>query len=141
MALSAFTDKEHQPEAAEVAAMLGASSRIWDALVRQACERYANIFEEWNHSGAQFGWTLRLKIKTRSVIYMTPQSGEFIVGIVLGEKAVAAALQSGLPPHLVALIDAAPRYAEGRGMRMTIRNDSDLEGILRMVEAKLTSRR
>jgi hypothetical protein len=46
---------------------------------------------------------------------MTPQKGRFLASFALGEKAVLAARAAGLPAALLAAVDAAPRYAEGRG--------------------------
>ncbi len=42
-------------------------------------------------TAASTGWGLRVRYKERVILYMTPQQNQFLVSIVLGEKAVAAA--------------------------------------------------
>jgi hypothetical protein len=51
---------------------------------------------------------------------MTPQTGKFLASFALGEKAVAAAKLIKLSSDLLATIEAAPRYAEGRGVRIEV---------------------
>jgi hypothetical protein len=57
---------------------------------------------------------------------MTPCRGHFLVGFALGEKAVKAARRSGLPDTVLSLVAKAKRYAEGRGVRLEVRNKIDL---------------
>ena len=117
MALSAFDDKTVEPQAADLQAMLGRSSAAWKKLIARIEVEHAPFETTWNFSGAKWGWSLRLKQKKRTVLYMTPCERHFLVGMVLGEKAVKAARLCELPEPIMALIDDAPRYAEGRGFR------------------------
>lgn len=59
------------------------------------------------------------------------------------EKEVAAALgkarAAGLPPGLLAAIDAAPRYAEGRGFCVEVRALGDARAIARLAGIKRAS--
>lgn len=139
MALSAFADKSRPPERAALDQVLGASAGLWQELVSHVTERHAPITEQWNHAGAKYGWSLRLKRKDRIVLYLTPQAGSFLVGVVLGEKAVKAARDSGLPEAVLALVEAAPRYAEGRGLRLTVTRDEDLIAVQKLAAAKMGS--
>ena len=50
------------------------------------------------------------------------QSNQFLVSFALGEKAVAAAEAARLPATILEAIAAAPRYAEGRGVRIAVTN-------------------
>jgi hypothetical protein len=119
--------------------VLGKSARSWDDLISHVKGEHAPITEQWNFSGAKYGWSLRLRRKDRVVLYLTPQAGSFLVGLVLGEKAAAAAHQNGLPPQVLALIDAAPRYAEGRGIRVTITGREQLLAVQQLASIKMTT--
>ena len=105
MALSAFDDPAHPPGPADLSRSLGASASLWKAVVTHVGRTCAPVTEAWNFSGAKFGWSLRLKRAERVLVYLTPQEGRFLVGIVLGEKAVASAREKGLP----AAVDRPPR--------------------------------
>jgi hypothetical protein len=127
MALSAFDDKLHQPRADELKKTLGRAGAHWESLRTHVAAEYAPLDETWNFAGANWGWSLRLKQKKRTVLYMTPRKAHFLVGFVLGEKAVRAAHDGKLPDTTLAAIDEAKKYAEGRGVRIEVRNKKDLE--------------
>jgi hypothetical protein len=126
MALSAFDDESHPPEPGGLEAVLGWSAGLWDDLVAHVAASYPPITQLWNFAGAKTGWSLRLKRRDRIVLYMTPQPGGFLLGVVLGEKAARAAHDAGLPEAVLALIDDAPRYGEGRGIRLAVSTGDDL---------------
>jgi hypothetical protein len=127
MALSAFDDKSKKPRASDLKRMLSRTSTHWDNLTTHIASEYPPLDETWSFSGANWGWSLRLKQKKRTVLYMTPCRGYFLVGFVLGEKAVKSAHGSTLPDAILTVIDGAKKYAEGRAVRIEIRNKKDLE--------------
>ncbi len=137
MALSAFDDPTHRPDSAELAAALGESVDLWEGLIASISAAYGLIDQVWNHAGAKIGWSMRLKRGDRILLYMTPQPGCFLVGVVLGERAAAAADAWGAPPTLLKLIDDAPRHREGRGVRITVKTLEDLAMAVMLVELKM----
>lgn len=137
MALSVFDDKSAAPARQELEVMLGATMALWDRIVAGVSDENPPIIEAWNFAGAKFGWSMRLKRKDRVLLYLIPQTGHFLAAVVLGEKAVTAAHTAGLPPGVIAAIDAARPYAEGRGIRLPVRNIEDVEVILELARIKL----
>jgi hypothetical protein len=97
------------------------------------------LTEDWNYSGKAFGWSFRLKQKKRVIVYMTPCRGHFLASFALGEKAAIAARQVGLSPALTAILDASPKYAEGRGVRIPVRTRQDVAGVQVLVAAKVAN--
>jgi len=140
MALSVFDSKDHAPGPVTLKAALGRTAALWDALVAHVSEDHAPIQPAWNFAGEKFGWSLRLVRRDRVVLYLIPQRGYFLAGIVLGEKAEAAARAKGLPDTLVTLLDAAPKYAEGRGIRVPVHARADLLAVRVLAREKLASR-
>ncbi len=134
MALSAFDDNAHPPTEKEVAAVLGKARAAWDAL--RTDRALAGLAEEWGFTSKATGWGLRLRDDKRVIVYMTPQQGRFLASLALGEKAVAAARAAGLPAGLLAAINAAPRYAEGRGFRVEVQSLKDARGIAALAGIK-----
>ena len=122
VALSAFDDKAKKPGAGDLEKILGRTSTHWDDLRRHIAAEYAPLDETWNFAGAKWGWSLRLKQKKRTVLYMTPRKMHFLIGFDLGEKAVKAAHDSRFPESILTVIDEAPKYADGRGVRIELRN-------------------
>lgn len=136
MALSAFDDPARSPAPAAIRRSLGGAAPLWADLVAHVAGTCPPLDEVWTFAGAKFGWSLRLKRADRILLYLTPQDGRFLVGLVLGEKAVAEAAERGLPPAVLALLDAAPRYAEGRGIRLMIAPGDDLDTVRHLVALK-----
>lgn len=139
MALSAFDDKSKKPGPGELKRVLGRTSAHWDHLTSHIAAVYAPLDQTWNFAGANWGWSLRLKQKKRTVLYMTPCEGHFLVGFALGEKAVKAAHDGDLPDTVLRVIDEAKKYAEGRGVRIEIRIKKDLEIAKKLAAVKMAN--
>lgn len=137
MAISAFDDKSRPPKSGELKNVLRGTAGLWSQLVAHITGNHGPVAELWNFSGAKFGWSLRLSRKDRVVLYMTPQAGHFLVGVVLGDKAVERAHEMRLPATVLKLIDDAPRYAEGRGIRLTVATRDDLRIVQRLAAVKM----
>ncbi len=139
MALSAFDDKTHTPQDAELAEMLGRTSRLWEDLRTHVAGEYASVTESWVFSGQKYGWALRLKSKKRTVLYMIPCRRHFLAAVVFGEKAVRAAHQSDLPASVLEAIDSATKYAEGRGIRLPVRNKQNVATFKKLAAIKMAN--
>jgi hypothetical protein len=133
MALSAFDDPKAPPAARDVVTALGKAHAAWKELRSLAGK---GLEEEWGFSSKASGWSLRLRDRKRVILYLTPQNGRFLASLALGEKAVAAAQKADLPPALLAAVAAAPRYAEGRGVRVEVRTTADARGVAALAAVK-----
>jgi hypothetical protein len=134
---NAFIDKPKKPTAAELTAALGPAKALWDQLVADLAEQYDVTVQEWNSYSRKAGWSLRLKHKDRNILYLTPCRGSFFVSFALGDKAVEAARQSGLPPSVIKTINEAKRYAEGTGVRLEMKKPKDVETMKQLAAIKL----
>ena len=135
---NAFIGKTTQPTAEEVAAALGPTAEIWKQLVEWLAEQgIAN--PEWKSYSPKAGWSVRLKVKKRNIIYFAPCKGCFRVAFIFGDKAVAAARQAGLSKSTLKLLDEAPRYPEGTGLRLTVKSSRDLVEIRKLALIKLAN--
>lgn len=135
MTLSAFTDKNHTPAVDELRATLGRAFKSWETLLELVANRIGPTVS-WGFTSASTGWGLRVRQKERVILYMAPQAGQFLVSFALGEKAAAAAQASRLPESIKAAIAAAPRYAEGRGVRFEVRNSRPLVALATLAVIK-----
>lgn len=133
MALSALDDQSKKPDDAALRSVLGRVTPHWHTLRSSL----GSLDGQWNFAGAKYGWSLRLLNKKRIIIYMIPCRGFFLAGFVLGEKAVAAVHASGLPSSIVDAVMAAPRYAEGRGIRLEVRTRVDVENMKKLAVLKM----
>lgn len=139
MALSAFADKSHEPRATDLMRTLGRSGGRWNELIAHLETDFAPLEQAWNFAGAKWGWSLRLKQKKRTILYLTPREKFFMAGFALGEKAVTAAHDAGLPAEILTLIDEARKYAEGRAVRLEVRTKADLDNTRKVAAIKMAN--
>lgn len=139
MAVCLFDDKSRKPADAELDEALGRAAGLWNELKRQISSRFEPAIEDWVFSGKSHGWALRLVHKKRAILYMKPCEGYFRASFALGEKAVKAAHESDLPASVLKLIDEAPKYAEGRGVRLEIRTKADVRAVLEVARIKMAN--
>ena len=136
MALSSFADKARAPTEADLRVALGQAYALWTKLLALAANRFPTITPVWKFSGKMTGWGLRLVDRERVILYMTPQDGQFLVSFVLGERATAATRRAKLPADVQQAIEAATRYAEGRGIRIPVQRATKLAALIRLAEIK-----
>ena len=136
MALSAFGDKTTAPTDADLRIVLGRAYPSWDKLLAAIRKHISPIAEVWAYTSTSNGWGLRLRHRDRVILYMTPQQTQFLVSFVLGEKAVAAVQASRLPAAIQDAVAAAPRYAEGRGVRFIVTSVRQIPGLVGLAQIK-----
>ncbi|MBZ5591670.1 MAG: DUF3788 domain-containing protein [Acidobacteriia bacterium] len=134
---NAFIGKEKKPTEAELAAELGPAKSLWDRLIAELADESNIVTQEWNSYSPKAGWLLRLKREKRTILYLSPCRGCFRASLALGEKAVQAARQSGLPQRVMKVIDEAKRYAEGTGVRIDVNGPGDIPIVKKLAAVKL----
>jgi hypothetical protein len=138
-AVNAFINHAAQPTPEELSAALGPTDPIWNKLAGCLADDYGLSVQEWNSYSLKAGWSMRLKLKKRNILYMAPCNGCFRVAFILGDKAVKAVRQIKLPQRITKAIDDAPRYPEGTGVRLLVKRMSDLPAICKLAEVKLAN--
>jgi hypothetical protein len=139
MASSFFDDKSEVPAKNEVAKVLGRTSILWNQLKGLLATRYEPLTETWKFYSQKSGWSLQLKRKKRTVLYLIPCKGHFVAAFVLGDKAVKAAQESDLPVSILERIGKAKRYVEGRGISIEVKSKKDLSHVEELAEIKMAN--
>lgn len=139
MALSLFDDKSKQPTKQMLVKALGKQYRLWSEIAEYVVEKYPRAIEEWKYPGVKYGWSFRLKDKKRNIIYMGPREDHIMVAFVFGDKGVDAVQDSNLPQSIKDELRNAKKYVEGRGIRLQVRNKSDVANIKTLVDIKLAN--
>ncbi len=136
---NAFLGKSEKPTKLELSSVLGKSASIWDQLVNWFAKEHDVTIQKWNSYSPKHGWSLRLKLKKRTIVYLSPSNNCFLVMFILGDRAVKTALQTALPRATSKAIKGAPRYPEGTGIRLIVRRPSDLPAIRKLAIIKLAN--
>ena len=136
MTLGAFDDGGSPPTARTLAAVLGRARGPWNRLRAGLQAAHGPLVEEWHFAGVKFGWSFRLKLGKRVLVYMLPCRSSLLASFALGEKACQSARTAGLADSILALLEAAPKYAEGRGVRIRVRTQADADRVLQLAALK-----
>jgi len=136
---NAFIGHTAKPSSLEVAIALGASAISWTQLIDWLADVHDVLVHEWKSDSLRYGWSLRLKKKDRTIVYLAPCQGCFRVSFVLGPRAMEIVHATQFPPAVQQAIAEAPHYAEGTGIRLIVHKPTDLLPIRTLAEIKLAN--
>lgn len=134
---SVFNDPVHEPDEAELQISLGNTYNLWLALKAFTLAQAPGASTHWKHSGAKFGWGFRISDKKRVLVYLLPRDGFFKVALVFGQKATEAVLGSEIDKGIREELAGARPYAEGRGIRIEVRDAYLLDDIQELIKIKI----
>lgn len=136
---NAFISKSKKPSNRELAAALGPSMKLWDRLVANLADEYGVDVQEWNSYSPKAGWSLRLKHGKRTIVWLGPCLSCFRVAFILGDKAMGAARQAKLSKRVLKILNGAPRYPEGTGIRLNVKGPNDIAIVKKLAAIKLAN--
>jgi hypothetical protein len=139
MATMIYSDKSIHPDDAGLKATLTGTYDQWQWIVDYVHEQYLKAVDEWYYPGVKYGWCFRIKDKKRAIIYLLPEDKYFRAGMVVGEKAMAKIRESNISDSIKAELESAKVYAEGRGIRIEVRNNAMMDDIKILVDIKIAS--
>jgi hypothetical protein len=139
MSQNAFIGKVKKPTDGELTAALGPARTTWDQLLAELDREYGANVLEWNSYSPKAGWSLRVKRKARTIVWLGPRKGSFFAAFILGDKAMQAALAGKLPQRIVKIMNEAPKYPEGTGVRIPVKTLKDIAAVGVLAAIKLAN--
>lgn len=110
---------------------------LWQDIIGHTHLKYPKGMDEWNYSGDKYGWGFRIKDKKRAIIYLLPRDRFFKAAFVFGQKATDAIMASRISDTIKSELASARVYAEGRGIRITVSNQSNINDIKELIDIKI----
>ena len=135
--ISIFTDKNKLPNDNDLKKSLGETYELWQLIKDYVISKYPKGFDEWSCS--KYGWSLRMKDKKRTIIYLLPRDKFFKVAFVFGQKATDTIMKSQIANSIKTELDSAKVYAEGRGIRIDIKGKKIMCDIQELIDIKLAT--
>lgn len=137
--ISIFTDKAIVPKNEDLVANLGTTYSIWMQIREYVYQQYPNGVEDWNFPGKKYGWSFRIKDKKRAILYFLPRNNYFMVAFVFGQKAIDQILETNISETIKNDLLTAKKYAEGRGVRIDVKDETSIPDIQKLIEIKLAN--
>ena len=139
MSTNAFVGKKEEPLDADLTEALGPVKPAWDQFLADLAQEHGVNIHEWKCYSPKTGWALRVKRKARTIVWLSPSEGFFNVLFILGNKAMRAAQQVKFPQRVVKVMNDAPKYPEGTGVRLNVKSSKDLETLKKLAALKLAN--
>ncbi|MCF8427500.1 MAG: DUF3788 domain-containing protein [Bacteroidia bacterium] len=136
---SIFIDKNIKPTNKDLEKGLGDTFYIWKSIEDFTKKKYPDATCEWNFSGEKFGWSYRIKDKKRILKYLLPRDKFFKIAFVFGQKATNEIMESDISESIKIELNLARQNAEGRGIRIEIKDQSNFEDIQKLIEIKISN--
>ncbi len=137
--ISIFTDKKLKPTTKALEKALGKRISIWQTIEDFTKENNENATTEWKFSGEKFGWSYRISDKKRVLVYLLPREGFFKVAFVFGEKALEKIYNSDISESIKSELKAAKKYAEGKGIRIMVKDNTNNKDIQKLISFKIAN--
>ena len=136
---SIFSNKNNIPDNNDLKGSLGDTYNLWLLIKDYVHLKYPNAIDEWNYPGEKYGWSFRIKDKKRAIIYLLPREKSFKVAFVFGQKATDIIMKSQISIVIKKELDSARVYAEGRGIRIEIKDEMFIDDIKELIDIKIAN--
>jgi hypothetical protein len=134
---NAFAGRASKPTERDLKTVLGGSYALWKQVVSELREELKLDGADWHTASVKYGWSFRLRLTQRNIVYLGPRNGFFVAAFVLGDKAVIALRNTDLPADLLHTIAQTKRYAEGTPVRIDVSSRDDLDVVKIIARIKL----
>ena len=132
-------DKEVAPTSKSLKKVLSNTFEAWQTIADFTKSAYPAATEEWNFSSVKYGWSFRIKDKKRVIVYLLPRDKFFKVSLVFGQKATDEILKSKVSETLKTELKNAKVYAEGRGIRIEVKDNTVIDDLKKLIEIKIAN--
>lgn len=132
-----FDKKDNVPTFVHLEEVLKESYKVFKQLTDYISDSYEDLSPCWKFYSPKYGWTLKMLLKKRNLFFITPEKEKFYITFVFGDKAVEVINQSQISESIKNDLNNARKYAEGRGVRLEIMDQSQLEDLKALADIKI----
>lgn len=134
---SIFADKNSEPNIQDLKKALGKTFLIWKNIEDFLMTTKPDAMAVWHFSSTKFGWSYRIKDNKRVLLYLLPRDNFFKAAFVFSQKATEQILLSEISEEIKTDLRNAKAYAEGRGIRIEIKDASKTNDIKNLITIKI----
>ena len=133
-----LTNKDQFPTDEVVFSHIGKSGqRNWERLFDHVRSSYPDFAEQWRYYKDGQSWLLKVVRKSKTIFWVSVIAGSFRAAFYFGDKAEAAILGSGISADLKDSFKHGKRYGKVRGITVAMKNKTNLNDVIELIEIKL----
>ena len=134
-----FLDKTAEPTEEQLKEVLSDSYKYWCEIQSEINSKYGETITEWKFYSKKTGWTSKSLLKKRNLFFFKPYSKYFKLTFIFGDKAVDEIEKSDISEKLIQELRSAKKYAEGRGLSVSVTKKRDLKNIYKLIKIKINN--
>jgi hypothetical protein len=137
MSYERMLDKECKPTGDEMLKWVGKRAVLWSDLTEYLASRYEHV-PELDFGGKKYGWSLRYRKNSKTLLTLFPECGGFTALVVLGKKEVvkAEAMFEKLSKRIQKLFQETNQLHDGRWLWIRPSTKKDVESIKILLNVK-----
>ena len=116
--------------------IIGEKKELWLRIMNHMKETYKDSSGEWKYYNDGKQWLFKMVSKKKTVFWSGILSDTFRITFYLGNKAEPIIESSDIPPEIKEEFRNAKRYGLIRPVSFIVRNETDVDNVLKMVAIK-----
>ena len=131
-----LSDKEIYPDDEYIFSIIGEKMVLWQKVIGHMIENYKDSSGDWHYYNDGKQWLFKMVNKKKTVFWAGIQNDTFRITFYLGNKAEPVIESSDLAREIKDEFRDAKRYGQIRPVTFTVRDDNDIDNVLKMISLK-----
>ena len=131
-----LSDKSVIPTDNYIFSIIGERKVHWVTIMKYLSENYPDAEGSWNYYNDGKQWLFKLVRKKKTVFWSSILTDTFRITFYLGNKAEPIIENSNLPQSIKEEFKTAKRYGLIRPVSFIIRDKTDVDNVLKMIDIK-----
>ncbi len=137
MSTKPFADQKKQPTGTDLRETIGQPFLLVEEVLAGLQSEFQNISCEWKYT-KNSGWYITYSRGKRRLFYLFPANGDFLLKMVLNDRALEEIRGEAFPKHIHDMIRGAKKYPEGTLCEFT-RNNFKVATMLELLRIKISN--
>ena len=130
-----LSDKSVIPTDEHIFSFIGEKRTDWQRILDYAAENY-NDAGSWNYYNDGKQWLFKLVNRKKTIFWAGILADTFRITFYFGDKAEPLIAESDLPEKIKDAFKSAKRYGAIRGVSIIVRDQTDVDDILKLIIIK-----
>lgn len=131
-----LSDKDIYPDDEYIFSIIGGKKEFWQRILNYMKENFKDSAGEWNYYNDGKQWLFKMVHKKKTVFWAGILTDTFRITFYFGNKAEPLIEGSDLAPDIKEEFRTAKRYGLIRPVSFVVRDHTDVDNILKMIQIK-----